>query len=303
MTILGWVDFRATEHKEQNSEGATDVLLFADGRISVNSGNGKLTDAAPKLQVLDICVIDKLGRVKRSTVSVGFAGASALVAMSAIAFASNVLRQLYGSELPTVSQVSSFVANAFRAALEEYSTNQLKSADAAMILAGFDHSVKKTVVQAMYFRPRVGIYEVEPIFSKSYLTVVTGPNHWDLDKRLDLVLKNHMRQCGWTLIVNTATQIEYGIRAVANTQPFGGQLQLCTVDGRGPRLLPTLMWDFSFKRPDLPSDWSKGDYRITMLGYDLVDLRVGPCNFIAYEPVPIPDVDETPWAKVDIPCD
>ena len=303
MTILGCIDFRSAGLPNHNSDDASDVLLFADGRISVSGGNGKLTDAAPKLQVLDICVFDKHGGVKRSAITVGFAGTSALAAMSAIAFASNVLRHLSGADLPTVPQIGSFVAHAFRAALEEYSVNQMRAVDAALIVAGFDNSVQKTVVQAMYFKPRLGTYQIEFIPNQSYLTIVSGPAEWDLKKRLNIQLPKQTQESWSALLWNATKDIEEALRAIAERQPFGGQLQLCTVDIRGPRLLPTQFWDLSHRRPDLPSDWNEGDFRTTLLGYEISDLRVGQCDFLPHGPIPLPDVTATPWAKGGIPCE
>jgi hypothetical protein len=301
MTVLGCVDFRLTGRADGNSHDSCDVLLFADGRIS--AGSGKLTDAAPKIHVLDICVSDAGGGEKRSAVALGFAGTSALTALSAIAFASNVLRQLSGSAMPTVSQVGSFISHAFRAALEEYSSNQMRAAKATLIVAGFDELAQRTVTQTTCFAPRVGTYEIESIATESYLTVLSGPQGWGLRDRLDARLLEEAQKSRGALMWNAVNDIEEEIRMVAGSQPFGGQLQLCVVDMRGPRLLPTKVWDFSYRRPDLPANWNEGDYRTTMLGYDVFDLRVGQCDFVGHPSIQLPDAVQTPWAKSSIPCE
>lgn len=297
MTILGWIDFRKTGIKSGGPHRREDVLLFTDGRISV--GNGKLTDAAPKLQVLDVHVRNPKGRSLRSKIAVGYAGTSALVALSTISFVSHVLKRLTGEKLPRIAEVMAFLSQALSSALAEYSSNQMTSVNAAIVVAGFDPVEKKTVVLAANFKPTDGRYEVAAVgeSAESSLTLLSEPKNWDLRKRFDELLTRERTHPKAEIISDTAGVIERAISDISSKQPYGGQLQFCVVGSGGPRLRPTIFWDSSYRRKDLPKDWPLGDYRYTILGFDVFDLEIDGCRLADHEPIQLPDVKETSWIK------
>lgn len=303
MTVLGWVDLRKTKFAKLDvaSNAGCDVFIFADGRIS--NGNNTLTDSAPKLHILDVCVHTSSKKELKSQIAFGFAGASALTALSAIGFVSHVLRHLRGEQLPSVEQISTFICSAFRAAIEEYSVNTLRATSSAIVMAGFDAEKNATVVKAIRLVWKESSYVIQEIQQDRYMTFASEPDGWDLFGRVDAILERESGTLSSAFVYNTICQVETSIREVAGSQPYGGQLQVCLINSSGPQLAATRAWDFSHRGADLDDDWSEGDYRTTLLGFDVFDLRVGQCDFVCQQIVPLPDTDKTEWAKNSIPSE
>lgn len=291
MTILGSFNFIGSSFDKGDAHRETDVLMFADGRIW--TGESVLIDTAPKIIVLSVKVTDKNQQLKTFDVAVGYAGLSAMVALSVITFASHVLSNLKGDSLPTIQQIAEFLSQALKASLEEFSSNQRSAGSAAFLVCGYESEIGTVQKVVKIVRVSDG-YEASVSSPELPLAVISGPKDWNLSKLIANQMAAYPSSDGEHLIAN---QIELSLREQPGNSPYGGQLQLCTVGIDGVQLKATRVWDFSFRRPDLSNDWDHGDYRNMQLGYDVFDLRVGTCDYVASGSIQLPDTDGTKWAK------
>jgi hypothetical protein len=307
MTILGNFDFTRIPNYSPTKRHNTgcDILIFADGRIvSGNKLDGKpkvLLDAAPKLHVLKIEVNSRNGFSAKSSVVVGFSGASALTALSAISFCNHVLSHLVGNELPSFESTVKFIEAVFRAALVECSSNVMTEISCGLIVAGYDFQTNASSVRSFIFEPIIRTYPSKEIDQTNPLLLVSAPNDWDLKSKLDEFA--HWSNEESIIIDNVAIAIDKSILDLGESSPFGGQLQFARVGRYGVGLYSTQFWDYSHRMDDLPPDWNEGDRRTTMLGYDVFDLRVGQCDFVSDSLIHLSDKKETAFAKIKIPTE
>ena len=304
MTILGSFDYTCANLDPEHFLWKCDTILFADGRISnrVSDGTNQVViDTAPKLAVLEIRVRSKSGEMFASEVAIGYAGASALIALSVLTFAGQVLKKLKGEALPDIDQIAAFIGEAFKASLHEYSQNILRPLNMAAVLCMFDVISQKTVRRQVSIVCENGAYHVNVSAPVTALSIVSGPDAEYLETAIESALKNNRHKLDAEYGVVCA--VELHARAHSNGKPFGGQLQICRIGDFGVQLTATQFWDFSHRGPDLPDGWEDGDYRTLLLGYDVFDLRVGQCDFVVDEIVSLPDSNETPWAKATLPSE
>ncbi len=300
MTILGTYDFSMAGLDPEKLSWNCDAILFADGRISRDPSHTVIIDTAPKLTVLAIRVEPKDGTILWSEVAVGYAGASALVALSVLTFAGHVLKNLRGEAVPSVDQVAVFIGEAFKASLHEYSQNKLDSANMAVVVCMpsiSDGIAERREVRIVWGRDG---YEVSVTTPTHNLSLVSGPNRELLDKQIRIAIdETYARRFPGQIDAEhlLVHRIEEFARAHSDGLPFGGQLQICRIGSFGIKLAATQFWDFSYRGPDLPQDWNHGDYRTLILGYDVFDLRVGQCDFVKEDMYSLPDTNETRWAK------
>ncbi|MFS2214057.1 hypothetical protein ACCD08_06075 [Telluria sp. Tellsp104] len=298
MTILGSFDFPLAKIDSEFFLWECDTILFADGRISNRSRDGSnqvVIDTAPKLAVLEIRVRSKSKQVLTSEVVVGYAGASALVALSVLTFAGQILKNLKGETLPNVDQVATFIGEAFKASLHEYSENIHTALNMAAVICMFDATSQKTMRRQVSVVCRDAAYHANVSEPVSALSLVSGPAPEVLDSQIVSALKNDTRKVDAEYAI--LREVELHARAHSNGKPFGGQLQICRIGAFGVKLAATQFWDFSYRGPGLPANWNDGDYRTLLLGYDVSDLRVGQCDFVPDEICLLPDSDKTSWAK------
>lgn len=298
MTILGTFDFVHENLDPERFFWECDTLLFADGRISNRVGNGTdqvILDTAPKLTVLDVRVRRKDGEVLTSEVAVGYAGASALVALSVLSFAGHILKKLTGEALPDVDQISTFIGEAFKASLHEYSQNVFRPLNMSAVICMYDAARRKSQRRQVSVVWKDGSYHVNVTQPTSALSLISGPDPELLERSIRSEIEGVSRRVdGEYLLVR---EIELHARANSVGKPFGGQLQICRIGEFGIKLATTHFWDFSYRGPDLNDAWNDGDYRTLLLGYDVFDLRVGQCDFVSDCICSLPDSERTSWAK------
>lgn len=294
MTVLGSFNFIGSSFDKGDAHRESDVMMFADGRIW--NGESVLIDTAPKIIVLSVKVTSKSQQLKTCEFVVGYAGLSAVVALSVITFASHVLGNLRGDSLPTIQQIAEFLSQALKASLEEFSSNQLSVGSATFLICGYEREIG-TIQKVVKIVLTVNGYDASVSSPELQLTVVSGPKDWNLHELIANQMAAYPSSDGEHLVAN---QIELWLREQPGNGGYGGQLQLCTVGADGVQLKATRVWDFSFRRPDLPNEWGHGDYRNTQLGYDVFDLRVGTCDYVSSGSIQLPDTDGTKWAKSKI---
>lgn len=239
----------------------------------------------------------KQGEEYRQDVAIGYAGASALVALSVLSFTNHVFQRLRGDSLPSIDQIANFLSQALRASMDEYREHvSVHDSKIAFLVGTYNHELlcaEQRQITLCYRDGQADLMISEP---EHALTVVSGPDAEGLQQRIEA----HLQQCtfGVELEHSIASELEYHAREHSfNDKPFGGQLQACLIGQAGVKLAAMQYWDKSYRREYLPDSWTEGDYRSLMLGYDVFDLRVGQCDFIVQELLHLPDADNTSWAK------
>ncbi|PRC94394.1 hypothetical protein [Solimicrobium silvestre] len=299
MTILASFSFSSSILDTHVFQRECDVMLFADGRISDQAGANLIIDTAPKIAVQEVKVVTTDRRTLTTDVAIGYAGASALVALSVLNFSAHVLRHLVGETLPSIEQIVSFVAEALKVSITEYSNNRHQATNLRLLVGGYDQSKQEVVLRQITLKCVSGKYFTEIDVPSTSLTIASGPTDDNLYERIQnqvlSVSRDEDASCDAEDLV--ARQVELFVRDNSKDRPYGGQLQVCRIGAFGAQLATTKFWDKSYRSDDLPADWNHGDYRSLMLGYDVFDLRVGQCDFQPHYIYHLPDSDGTPWAK------
>lgn len=217
----------------QRTADQLGFTAFADSMFST-AHRSAITTGGPKLFTLPVAIYDSRSKpVYRRTFGFAFAG-SALVANSVFAFCASALQTMRldtGGKVPSLAEISRFVATIAKEYIEEVAITHGAGARAELAVFGFCPATDK--LRLFLARP-----EFDPHFEMSF-------------GELDASQPGSLRFLGNTQAVDFFLQrISEGANSVAlilqeainsdELKDVGGSVQVLRVDKQGARNLPTL---------------------------------------------------------------